>query len=64
LTLAGAQGVVEPAGQLRDLGFEFGDTPEEIPAAGARRHVHAGMLPDQPVFDRTGVGRGAKQVRH
>jgi hypothetical protein len=28
LSLAGAQGVVEPPGQLRDLGFEFGDTLE------------------------------------
>src|SRR5262249_9319586 len=36
LSLAGAQGVVEPPGQLRDLGFEFGDTLENIPTAGTR----------------------------
>src|SRR5207248_931272 len=44
LTLAGAQGVVEPPGQLRDLGFEFGDTLEEIPTAGTRGLVHTAIV--------------------
>lgn len=62
LTLARANGLVEPPGQRRDLGFEFGDTLEEIPAAGTRGLVHAAMLPGQPALDRTGVEKGAKQV--
>ena len=45
LPLAGAQGVVEPPGQLGDLGFEFGDALEEIPTAGTRRFVHAAIVP-------------------
>jgi hypothetical protein len=44
LPLAGAQGVVEPPGQLRDPGFEFGDSLEELPAAGTRRLVHATIV--------------------
>lgn len=44
LTLAGAQCVVEFPGQLRDLGFEFGDTLEEFPTAGTRRFVHDAIV--------------------
>ena len=44
LPLAGAEGVVEPPGQLGDLGFEFGDTLEEFPAAGTRGLVHAAIV--------------------
>ena len=40
LSLAGAHSLVEPSGQLSDLGFEFGDTLEEIPTTGTRRLVH------------------------
>jgi hypothetical protein len=40
LTLAGAEGVVEPPGQLGDPGFEVGDTQEEFPAVGTRGLVH------------------------
>ena len=44
LPLAGAEGVVELPGQLGDLGFEFGDTLEEFPAAGTRGLVHAAIV--------------------
>ena len=44
LSLAGAGGGVEPPGQLRDLGFEFGDTLEEFPAAGTRGLVHTAIV--------------------
>jgi hypothetical protein len=45
LPLAGAEGVVEPSGQLGDLGVEFGDTLEEIPTAGTRRLGPAAIVP-------------------
>src|SRR5690606_20732000 len=37
LSLAGAQGLVEPPGQLGDLGREFGNLLGEFPATGTRR---------------------------
>jgi len=66
LSLAGAQGVVEPPGQLRDLGFEFGHALEEIPIAGTRGFVHAAIVvteassrPDQGLIKyRPGLGDG------
>ena len=45
LPLPGAQSLVELPGQLRDLGFEFGDALEEFPTAGTRRFVHAAIVP-------------------
>ena len=62
LPLAGVDGVVEPPGQLRDLGLEFGDTLYKFPTAGTQRLVHTAMLPNLPSFDRSGIGSGAKQV--
>ena len=44
LSLAGADSVVEPPGQLGDLGFEFGDAMEEIPTAGTRGFVHDAIV--------------------
>jgi hypothetical protein len=45
LSLADADSIIEPPGQLGDLGFEFGDALEEIPTAGTRRFVHAAIVP-------------------
>jgi hypothetical protein len=39
-----AQRVVEPPGQLGDLGFEFGNTLEEFPTAGTRGLVHDAIV--------------------
>jgi hypothetical protein len=44
LPLADAQSVIELPGQLGDLGFEFGDTLEEFPAAGTRGLVHDAIV--------------------
>ena len=44
LTLAGAERVIELPGQLRDLGFEFGDTLEKFPATGTRGLVHGAIV--------------------
>ena len=40
LPLPGAEGILQLPGQLRDPGFEFGDTLEEFPTAGTRGLVH------------------------
>jgi hypothetical protein len=45
LPLPGAQGLVEPPGQLGDLGFEFGDTLAAFPTAGTGRFVRADIVP-------------------
>jgi hypothetical protein len=53
LSLAGAQSVVEPPGQLRDLGFEFADALEEIPTAGTRGLVHDAIVPTEAMTGTT-----------
>jgi hypothetical protein len=44
LTLADACGFLQLAGQLGDLGFEFGQPLEVVPATGTLRFIHAGIV--------------------
>ena len=48
LTFAGAEGLLEFAGQFGDPSFEFGHTLEECPTAGTSGFVHAANVTSSP----------------
>src|SRR6516162_3087437 len=64
LPLAGADGLVELPGQLRDPGFEFGDTLEEFPAPGTRDLFHAAIVvTGTPISGASGAPAGSDRRR-